>query len=42
MDTDEFRKIGHIMIDMIADYLERIEDQALFEEIKRECESVRS
>ncbi|UCG05557.1 MAG: hypothetical protein JSV83_16810 [Desulfobacterales bacterium] len=54
MDTREFRETGHTMIDMIADYLEDIEDQALFpevapqhmeallNEIKRECESVRS
>ena len=33
MDTDEFRDIGHNMIDMIADYLEHIEDQALFPEV---------
>ena len=33
MDTDEFRRIGHNMIDMIADYLEHIEDQALFPEV---------
>ena len=33
MDTDEFREIGHTMIDMIADYLEHIEDQALFPEV---------
>jgi aromatic-L-amino-acid decarboxylase len=33
MDTLEFREIGHTMIDMIAEYLEHIEDQALFPEV---------
>ena len=30
MDTDEFRDIGHNMIDMIADYLEHIEKSGRF------------
>lgn len=34
MNMKEFRETGHSMIDWIADYLERIEDQRLFPEVE--------
>ena len=30
MDMNEFRTIGHRMVDWIAEYLENVEDRALF------------
>lgn len=33
LDMNEFRKIGHRIVDRIAEYLEEVEDQALFPDV---------
>ena len=34
MDTDEFRKTGHEVVDMLADYLAGVEQQPLFPDVE--------
>ena len=34
MDTSEFRNVGHHVVDLLADYLERIEQRPVFPNVE--------